>query len=184
MIPAIGPIPFQRPLSESFSSSSRTSASPSRQGRLGGANTRSILAQSRTEFAGRLASTPWYDESSGGRGYFHWAVAGSVGTPDGTGPNNQARYRTRPEARSSGRWIDTGAIDGADINSLLGLEAVYNYGPLQLTGEFMAVNVDRAAGFGPNVQFHGGYVQAGYFLTGEHMPWDRKTGCLARIKSL
>ena len=24
----------------------------------------------------RLASIPWYDEASGGRGYFHWAVSG------------------------------------------------------------------------------------------------------------
>ncbi|MDG2015356.1 MAG: porin, partial [Pirellulaceae bacterium] len=33
-----------------------------------------------------------------------------------------------------------------------------------------------------SVTFHGGYAQAAYFLTGEHMPWDRKTGTLGRIK--
>ena len=53
------------------------------------------------EVAGRIAGTPWYDDSSGGRGYLHLAVSGSVGFPDGNGPNNQARYRTRPEARST-----------------------------------------------------------------------------------
>lgn len=32
------------------------------------------------------------------------------------------------------------------------------------------------------VFYHGGYAYLSYFLTGEHMPWDRKTGTLGRIK--
>lgn len=135
------------------------------------------------EAAGRLAMTPIYDEACEGRTYLHLAIAGSVGTPDGTGPGNEARYRTRPEARSNSRWYDTGRIAGADINSLAGLEMVYNRGGFQFAGEYQAVNVDRAAGFGPNVQFHGGYVEAAWFLTpGDYMPWDREQGVLARIK--
>lgn len=141
------------------------------------------------EFAGRLANTYWYDEGSGGRGYAHWAVAGSWAFPDGstpsdngsTGPDaNEARFRHRPEARSASRWLDTGRIAGADNYRLLGLEKVFNYGPLQLVGEYQMIGLtrDNAA----DLNFHGGYVYASYFLTGEHMPWSRSSGTLGRIK--
>ena len=136
------------------------------------------------EIAGRLAFTPWYDESSGGRGYFHCAISGSFGWPDGStaSSDNAARYRTRAEARHRIRWLNTDRLLGADTNNLLGLEAVFNNGPLQLTAEYMTVGVNRLAAVGENLRFDGGYMQAAYMLTGEHMPWNRETGTLARLK--
>lgn len=135
-----------------------------------------------SEFAARIANTAWYDESSGGRGYFHWAVSGSYGQVDGGSPENAARYRTRPEARSSARWLDTGRIAGAEETFLFGLETVFNVGAFQLTAEYMQQNVERDPGVGNDVGFGGGYVQVAYFLTGEHTPWVRKTGTLGRVK--
>ena len=143
------------------------------------------------EMAGRLANTIWYDEISGGRGYAHWAISGSYASPDGrtpgdnggTGPDaNEARFRHRPEARTATRWIDTGRIAGTDDYHLLGLESVINLGPLQLVGEWQHIWLDRDAGFGPQVKLWGAYFYASYFLTGEHMPWSRSSGCLARPK--
>ncbi len=135
------------------------------------------------EAAGRIAATPWYDETSGGRGYLHLAMSGSVGYPNGlNAAQNEARYATRPEARSSGRWLDTGRIAGADTTMLGGLEAVLNLGPTQIVGEYQRVNVDRLAGIGPDLQFHGGYFYVSHFLTGEHMPWKRDMGVLGRVK--
>lgn len=136
------------------------------------------------EIAGRAAFTPWYDEASGGRGYFHWAVAGSFGWPDGSTAtaDNAARYRTRAEARHKQRWLDTGRILGAETNNLLGLEAVFNNGPFQIVGEYMTVGVNRDNAIGENLRFDGGYVQASYMLTGEHMPWNRERGVLGRVK--
>lgn len=134
------------------------------------------------EFAGRMANTWWWDEASDGRGYGHVAVSGSYGRPDGLGANNQARYRTRPEARSTNRWLDTGTIAGAESFILGGVEGVLNVGPLQIVGEYQAVEMERFGAFGPSVQFNGGYAQVSYFLTGEHMPWDRTTGTLGRVK--
>jgi len=32
------------------------------------------------------------------------------------------------------------------------------------------------------LHFNGGYVYVAYFLTGEHIPWSRKTGILGRVK--
>ncbi len=138
------------------------------------------------EFAGRLANTFWYDEASGGRGYGHWAISGTAAHPDGSAggnrADNEARFRHRPEARSANRWLNTGRIDGADNYQLLGLENVWNFGPLQLVGEYQNVWLQRDAGFGPNLDFNGAYVYAAYFLTGEHMPWNRSSGTLDRIK--
>ena len=135
------------------------------------------------ELIGRLANTAWYDESSGGRGYFHWAASAGWGTADG-GPDadNAADFRTRPEARSDQRWLDTGAILGAEQIFRYGLETVYNNGPFQMTAEYLQGNVERDPGVGNDVQFGGGYIQAAYFLTGEHTPWVRKTGTLGRVK--
>jgi phosphate-selective porin OprO/OprP len=129
------------------------------------------------EFAGRLANTIWYDEISGGRGYAHWAISGTHAdsTP---GPDNEARWRTRPEARSIASWINTGFVAGADHFEQLGWEGVVNVGALQVVGEYQSVWLDRD-GFA-DTNWQGGYVYASYFLTGEHMPWDRKSGTLAR----
>ena len=67
------------------------------------------------EFAWRLANTWWYDETSGGRGYGHWALAGTFAFPDGDVEerdrlSDTARFSTHPEGRSSNRWLDTGQI--------------------------------------------------------------------------
>lgn len=132
-----------------------------------------------SEFAGRLANTIWYDESSGGRGYAHWAVSGSAAFPGG-GPD--ARFTTRPEARTAEKWFDTRAIAGGKRYQMLGLEAVVNVGAFQFVGEYQTTNVERSPGFGPDLSFSGYYVQAAYFLTGEHTPWERKSGTLGRVK--
>ena len=134
------------------------------------------------EVAGRYARTLWWDKASNGRGYGHVAVSGSYAFPDGLGgASNAARYRTRPEGRSTSQWIDTGVIAGAKETTLVGVEGVLNVGPVQLVGEYQVADVERFGAFGPHVVMHGGYFYASYFLTGEHMPWDRKTGTLGKI---
>ncbi len=141
-------------------------------------------------FNARLASSPWYDESSGGRGYFHWGVSGMVADPDGdVDPRdtnaNEARFRTRNEVRSDRRWLDTGPIAGALSFEILGLESIFNVGPLQITGEYMTNWVQRDAttpGTGPDLHFHGAYVYVAYMLTGEHVPYSRESGTIGRVK--
>jgi phosphate-selective porin OprO and OprP len=130
------------------------------------------------EIAGRLANTIWYDESSDGRGYAHWAISGSAAYPN-SGPS--ARFQTRPEARMDKRWFDTGAMAGAEDYQLVGLEGVINLGSLSVVGEYMGTRVNRIGGR-EDVDFGGGYVYVAYFLTGEHTPWERKSGTLGRTK--
>ena len=136
------------------------------------------------EVAGRLAHTFWYDEGSGGRGYGHFAMSGTYADPDGSNllgrATNEARFRTRPEARTLTRWLDTGRIDGADNYELLGVENVWNFGPLQIAAEYQHLWVQRREN--TQIYLHGGYLYFAYFLTGEHMPWDRESGTLERIR--
>lgn len=139
------------------------------------------------QVAGRLANTMWYDELSDGRGYAHVGVSGTWANPNGNASTNnfagsginQAQFQTRPEARTESTWLDTGMINGADHYTLLGLENVVNFGAVQFCGEYQTVWLDRDnAG---QLYFHGGYFYVSYFLTGEHMPWNRGSGTLQRI---
>ncbi|TWT35730.1 Phosphate-selective porin O and P [Posidoniimonas corsicana] len=139
------------------------------------------------QVAGRLANTIWWDQCSDGRGYAHWAVSGTWADTDplattnnyaGSGLN-EARFRHRPEARSINRWVDTGVIPDGDDYALLGLEGVINVGATQIVSEYQHVWQNRTVL--PDVNLHGAYVYWSYFLTGEHMPWDRESGTLDRI---
>lgn len=134
----------------------------------------------------RLSSSPWYDEASDGQGYFHWAIAGMAAKPDAGATVadahlNEGRFRTRAEARSQNRWLDTGRIRGADWYEILAVESILNLGPTQIVGEYQHNFMQRENGF-RDVQFHGGYVYVSYFLTGEHIPYDRVTGTIDRVK--
>jgi len=139
------------------------------------------------ELAWRLANTLWYDESSGGRCYGHWALSGTFAFPDGFAPNdgvvdNHALFRTRPEGRSSNHWLNTDRIDGAESYQILGVESVVNLGAFQFAGEYMNLWLQRADGFGSEIHLHGGYFYLSYFLTGEHIPWNRTMGILGRVE--
>ncbi len=138
----------------------------------------------------RLSSSPWYDEATGGRGYFHWAISGMLARPDGNvglgeTNGNDGRFRTRGELRSDFRWIDTGSIAGADWYEIMGLETILNLGRFQFVGEYQSAWMQRddvTAGTGPDLNFHGGYVYLAYMLTGEHVPYKRSGGTIDRVK--
>ena len=141
----------------------------------------------------RLCSSPWYDNISGGRGYWHWAVAGSVNQTDGDGQtdtdsnSNEGRFRTRPLARSSSRWWDTSRISGANWYQQIAVESMLNIGSMQITGEYFNTFLQRSpvGGFaGDDLHFHGGYIFLSYFLTGEYVPYKRTTGTIDRVKPL
>lgn len=155
----------------------------------------------------RLWSSPWYDETSGGRGYLHLAIGGAIAKPDGNvgdndTNNNEGRFRTRPLARSDERWLNTTRIPGADWYQHIAFESILNLGSLQITGEYIMTPLQREAtpaaaipadpddlpgyAFDANLSrsmfFHGGYVYASYFLTGEHIPYKRSSGTINRVK--
>ena len=130
------------------------------------------------EFAGRLATTFWYDEASAGRRYGHFAVSGTLAEVDEG--STETRFRSRPEARSSQRWLNTGVQVDAASYDVLGLEGVLNFGPVQMVAEVQ--NNWMTMNSGQQIRMHGAYAYVSYFLTGEHMPWSRSRGTLDRVK--
>lgn len=133
---------------------------------------------------GRVSTSPIYENE--GADWLHLGLAGMLGVPDGNATGavtngNEARFRSRPEARSSTSWVDTRGIAGAEAFEILALEAMYNLGPIHFCGEYQFNWVQRNAGF-QEVMLHGAYIQAAYFLTGEHMVLDRGKGALGRVK--
>ena len=72
----------------------------------------------------------------------------------------------------------TGQIAGCQTYQLLGVEGVLNLGSLAIVGEYQTIRAQRSNA--TDLTFGGGYVYAAWFLTGEHQPWDRKSGTIDR----
>ena len=145
--------------------------------------------------AGRLTHLLWHcgpqneDYLHLGSGYFY-----------NSPPRDSARFRSIPEmfvgefapgaVGTSGQavpgalngtpfFVDTGNL--TDVNNIqtFGLEGLWVRGPISVQAETMAARVDRVS---PNAILGGAYVNVGYFLTGEHRPYDRKAGAIDRVQ--
>ena len=121
---------------------------------------------------GRVTALPVYKDQ--GKKLVHLGGAYSLRRP-----KHRIRFRQRPEAHFTYRVTDTGRID-ADHVHLFGTEAALVNGPFWMQAEYIATVVDPAVG--ANFSFNGTYVQAGYFLTGEHRPYDRRKGVFSRVR--
>ncbi len=130
-----------------------------------------------------------------GRHYLHLGVGHFFNAP----PDDSVTFRTIPEffvgangpgaVGTSGQavpggsngvpfFITTGAVNTSAYN-VLGSELLWVRGPISLQSEAM-MNVVNQSGGGQAV-LPGAYAQVGYFLTGEHRPYDRKTGTIDRV---
>jgi phosphate-selective porin OprO/OprP len=122
---------------------------------------------------GRVTVLPIYEDK--GANLLHLGAAYSYRNPDDT-----IRYRQRPEAHLTDRFVDTGTFAGDQVD-LVGIEAAWVNGPLSLQGEYMMTDAERLGG-GSDVDFDGYYVQASYFLTGEHRSYKTSEGAFSRTK--
>jgi len=148
-------------------------------------------------FVGRVTRLAWWDEASEGRGYLHLGGGYFLNSP----PFHATRFRSIPEifvGEQRGTDIGTagfaipGPFDGTpffvDTLALLdvdyvhtpGAELLWVHGPLSIQAEAMAAIVERSAN--PTATLDGAYVQVGWFLTGEHRPYDRNAGAIDRVK--
>ncbi len=75
-------------------------------------------------------------------------------------------------------FVDTGAVTGVSNTQTFGLESLWVRGPLSFQSETMAAAVNLP---GRNALLRGTYAQVGYFLTGEHRPYDRAAGAIDRV---
>ena len=135
----------------------------------------------------RVTGLPWYEQD--GRRLLHLGLAYSHRNPDGESPRGAIRgWRTRPESHLANRYLDTdsGLLNGyrvvnarLDDVDLWGAEAALVYGPLCVQGEYMTALTDTD--FAGHMDFDGYYIQAGYFLTGEHRPYKTTDAAFTRV---
>jgi len=93
---------------------------------------------------------------------------------------NELRLRERIEVRiDPTRVLDTGAL--ANVNSALVLsgEAAATFGSFHAQGEYFDYSISRFAA--PDLHFKGGYVQAGYILTGEKRKYSTSSGSFGGV---
>jgi phosphate-selective porin OprO and OprP len=124
-------------------------------------------------FTGRITGLPYYAKE--GRRLLHFGLSASLRKPRG----GETQYTARPEARFVDAFADTGAFD-ADRTDLFGAELALTQGPLWFQGEWVGAKVDAPDSGDPF--FSGWYFEAGYFLTGEHRPYNRHAGIFARLR--
>ncbi|MFN0053837.1 MAG: porin [Planctomycetales bacterium] len=132
---------------------------------------------------GRLTALPYYEDD--GRSLLHLGVSGRHWSLD----EHQARFRTRASVRSGpgAQWPiigDTGLIN-AGTDQIINAEVVSVLGSFTFAAEYLTSwlqNAERPLGTSVGTVFYqGGYVEALYFLTGEHQPYNRRTGVFDRL---
>jgi phosphate-selective porin OprO and OprP len=96
----------------------------------------------------------------------------------GAGPVGTSAQAVPGELNGTPFFVATGNIAVGSYN-VLGTELLWVRGPFSLQSEVMVNFVDQAVR--ADVVLPGFYVQAGYFLTGEHRPYDRKAGAIDRV---
>lgn len=130
-----------------------------------------------------------------GERYLHLGVGHFFNAP----PGDSINFRTIPEffvgangpgaVGTSGQavpggsngtpfFVATGNLDVPFYN-VLGSELLWVRGPVSVQSEVMVNFVNQNGG--TTAVLPGAYAQLGYFLTGEHRPYDRKTGTIERV---
>ncbi|NVJ98562.1 MAG: hypothetical protein HWE25_10445 [Alphaproteobacteria bacterium] len=121
-------------------------------------------------FAARLTYGGKFDNGS-------WLLGASARVRDNDGEDG-LRYRQRPHNHLTDRFVATSRI--AEKDSMFGLEAALQYGSFHVASEWASLNAKEGGAGGRDANFYGGYVEAGWFITGEKKPlkldkgtWDR-----------
>jgi phosphate-selective porin OprO/OprP len=124
---------------------------------------------------GRMTWAPLRDTSAGKNRALHLGTGGHYLYSS----DNSVRYRSRPESYFAPRILDTGTID-ADQGLTWAVEAAWIDGPLLLQSEWYRAHVFAQDAGDP--VFWGGYVSAGWLLTGESRDYDPVKGLVSGVE--
>jgi phosphate-selective porin OprO/OprP len=131
----------------------------------------------------RVTALPWY-EDEGAR-----LIHVGLGYWGGELVQDQMRVRARPLLRNAPGFdvpvfVDTSEVPGSKQYTLAP-EFAMVFGPLTVQAEYAAqFFLDATPNPGQNIGtvfYHGGYVEALYFLTGEHQDYVRREGVFGRV---
>jgi len=124
---------------------------------------------------GRLTGLPWY-EDKGGR-LLHFGAAFSFNEISETGT---ARLSSKPESNLSlASTLDTGTLRVKTITKY-NFESALVWDAFNLQGEVTAAHLDRPEP-ALDSDLYGFYVEGGWFLTGEHLNYNKSGGIFGRI---
>ncbi len=148
--------------------------------------------------AERITWLPYWNEATKGTEYLHLGVGHFFNSP----ANNTTTFKTIPElyigsqagvtpTGTSGQanpgnfngtppFVNTGTLKTISQYNVLGTELLWVQGPLSVQSEGQ-VNFVNQTGGNATAVLPGAYAQVGYFLTGEHRPYDRKAGAIDRV---
>ena len=139
---------------------------------------------------GRLGFDPWYEHD--GRCVLFFGGAYSYRNYEDDATLDRFRYASRIPLRvGSPIILDTTSL-AANNSQLFNAQAALVYGAFSVQGEYYNVQGDgvqrglvapgRPGLYNPNLE--GAYVQASYFLTGEHRVYLRDIGGFGRVRPL
>jgi phosphate-selective porin OprO/OprP len=145
--------------------------------RSGSNNTGNDISNSNDlQYTARITALPWYDGNSDGSRLLHVGAAFS----QQYAKNNTITYSQGPQSNllsvsdNPGSPFEPTVTITATGQQLYNVQSALVLGPLSFQAEYSAADVEQVKG-GP-VFFHGGYVSASYFLTGEHRDYLPKEG--------
>jgi phosphate-selective porin OprO/OprP len=127
------------------------------------------------DLSARVTGLPWYED--GGKRLLHLGLSYSHGVRD---KSKGVKLRARPESYlKDDKLVDTGDLFMNRVDQI-NTEFAMVLGPFSLQGEYF--HAFTGASEVGNVRFWGVYLQASYFLTGEHRPYNTATGVFSQIK--
>jgi phosphate-selective porin OprO/OprP len=141
------------------------------------------VALNKYTFGARVTALPWY-EGEGER-----LIHLGLGYWGGEIVQDQLRDRARPLLRNAPGFavpvlVDTGEVPGSKQYTI-GPEFAMVLGSLTVQAEYAGQFLTHATPTGGQDQgtvfYHGGYVEALYFLTGEHQDYVRREGVFGRV---
>ncbi len=152
-----------------------------------GAQTSSLLNGEQLGTVGRIAGRPYYDEDWN----FHLDFSGEYvfhtndNAANAVGSRKTLNFQDRPELRiDMNRLISTGNLS-TKTATVYGGEAAINWRNLLLQGGYYQI-VDKQLKPGgllaPDLGFNGGYVEAGWNITGEPFRYSVGSAAFARPK--
>ena len=144
------------------------------------------VGDGQNQATGRVTWTPWYDEPSEGRYLMHVGL----GASHQAAVQGQIRIRSRASLRNGPGAVVPILVDTSELDSngetIVAPEWALVLGPLSFQAEYVASFLGNASVPGAASQgtafFQGYYVQAMYFLTGEHREYDRTQGYFGRVR--
>ncbi|NLV44562.1 MAG: hypothetical protein GXY07_08695 [Candidatus Hydrogenedentes bacterium] len=131
-------------------------------------------------YTGRITGLPWYRDD--GRQLLHLGLSYSRRLPDG----GSIGYQTRPEIHLVSNYLNTEIYRGfrlrdanVDKEDLINLEAAWVFGAFSLQGEYVRDRIETRLDGSPVLS--GAYLEASYFLTGEHRVYNRSSATFDRV---